>query len=120
LRIQNAAQEIHQNRGILNRVRLSWTRGAEAFALQTMASILSHFFDFILLLTITVFLLCRLSLCCFLNKLQALFYHHFTNFYQQFMMKLKKRQKPNVTSIPRMTERLDILGWSYVKTARQI
>jgi hypothetical protein len=31
LRIQNAAQEIHQNRGILNRVRLSWTRGAEPF-----------------------------------------------------------------------------------------
>jgi hypothetical protein len=30
---------------------------------------------FILLLTIAVFLL-----CCFLNKLQALFYRHFTNF----------------------------------------
>jgi hypothetical protein len=46
-------------------------------ALQTMASILSNFFDesFMLLLTIAVFLL-----CCFLNKLQALFYRHFTNF----------------------------------------
>jgi hypothetical protein len=33
-------------------------------------------FNFILLLTITVFLLCCLRLCCFLNKLQALFYHH--------------------------------------------
>jgi hypothetical protein len=30
LRVQNAAQEIHENRGILNRGRLSWTRRAEA------------------------------------------------------------------------------------------
>jgi DNA-binding Lrp family transcriptional regulator len=30
LRIQNAAHEIRQNGGILNRVRLSWTRRAEA------------------------------------------------------------------------------------------
>jgi hypothetical protein len=30
LRVQNAAQEIRQTRGILNRVRLSWARRAEA------------------------------------------------------------------------------------------
>jgi hypothetical protein len=30
LRVQNAAQEIRENRGILNRVGLSWTRRAEA------------------------------------------------------------------------------------------
>jgi hypothetical protein len=30
LRVQNAAQEIRQNRGTLNRVRLSWRRRAEA------------------------------------------------------------------------------------------
>jgi hypothetical protein len=35
---------------------------------------------------------------CFLNKLQALFYHHFTNQTQ-----------------PGMTEKLDILGWSKSK-----
>jgi hypothetical protein len=29
LRVQNAAQEIRQNRGLLNQVRLSWTRGVE-------------------------------------------------------------------------------------------
>jgi inner membrane protein involved in colicin E2 resistance len=77
------AQEIRQNRGILNRVRLSWVRRVLLkLALKTMAGILSNFFDvaFYALLTITVFLLCSLSLCCFLNKLQALFYHHFTNF----------------------------------------
>jgi hypothetical protein len=72
------AQEIRQNRGILNRVRLSWARRVLLkLALKTMAGILSNFFDvaFYALLTITVFLL-----CCFLNKLQTLFYHHFTNF----------------------------------------
>jgi hypothetical protein len=31
LRVQNAAQEIDQNRGILNRSRLSWVRRAEAW-----------------------------------------------------------------------------------------
>jgi hypothetical protein len=36
LRVQNAAQEIRQNRGILNRVRLR---------AETMASILGNFFD---------------------------------------------------------------------------
>jgi hypothetical protein len=30
LRVQNGPQEIRQNRDILNRVRLSWARGAEA------------------------------------------------------------------------------------------
>jgi hypothetical protein len=30
LRVQNVAQEIRQNRGILNRVRLSWACRAEA------------------------------------------------------------------------------------------
>jgi hypothetical protein len=34
----------------------------------------SLMFHFILLFTVTIFLLCCLSLCCFVNKLQALFY----------------------------------------------
>jgi hypothetical protein len=62
LRVQNAAQEIRRNRGILNRVRLSWAAACTA--------------------NNTVFLL---------SCLQIL-----------------------------MTEKLDILGWSYVKMARQI
>jgi hypothetical protein len=47
LRVENAAQEICQNTGILNRVRPSWAPPAEGwhFALQTMAGILSNFFD---------------------------------------------------------------------------
>jgi hypothetical protein len=45
LQVQNAAQEIPQNRGILDLVRLSWARRAEKFALQTVAGILSNFLD---------------------------------------------------------------------------
>jgi heme A synthase len=41
LRVQNAAQEIRRNRGILNRVPLLGLQ----LALQTMAGILSNFFD---------------------------------------------------------------------------
>jgi hypothetical protein len=44
LRIQNAAHEIRQNGGILNRVRLSWTRRAEA-CIANDGSYLSNFFD---------------------------------------------------------------------------
>jgi hypothetical protein len=79
--VQNAAQEIGENRGILNRVRLSWTRRTESCIVNNG----SHFeqllwlFHFILLLTITVLSLSCFSLRCFLNKSQALFFHHFTN-----------------------------------------
>jgi hypothetical protein len=58
LRVQNAVQEIRQNRGILNRVQLSWARGAET----CIANDGRHFEQllFMLLLTMTVFLLCCL------------------------------------------------------------
>jgi hypothetical protein len=58
LRVQNAAQEIRENRGILNRVRLSWTRRAEACVANDGKN-----FEQLLLLKITVFVLCCLSLC---------------------------------------------------------
>jgi hypothetical protein len=46
LRVQNAAQQIRRNRGILNRVRISWTRRVMLkLAWQTMANILSNFFE---------------------------------------------------------------------------
>jgi hypothetical protein len=104
LRVQNAAQEIRHNRGILNRVRLSWTRSSdwslhckrwEAF---WATSLILHF---ILLLTITVFLLCRLNLCCFLNKLQALFYH-LTNLTKNSWWNSKNLNDNNQTEL-RMT-----------------
>jgi hypothetical protein len=64
LQVQNIAQEIRQNKGILNRVRLK-------LALQTMASILINFFG-VSFYTFThnysLFTL-FLSLCCSLNKL---------------------------------------------------
>jgi hypothetical protein len=66
LRVQNAAQEIRQNRGI-----------------QRQSSLM---FRFMLLLTMTVFLLCCLGLCCFLNKMQATIsaslykFHHNSSF----------------------------------------
>jgi hypothetical protein len=41
---------------------------------------LPFMFHLMLILIITVFLLCCLSLCYILNKLKAIFYHHFTNF----------------------------------------
>jgi hypothetical protein len=46
LYIQSATQEIRENRGILNRVRLSWTRRIEASIVNdaTMAGILTNFF----------------------------------------------------------------------------
>jgi hypothetical protein len=44
LGVQNGAQDVRQNRGILNRVRFSLAPGAEA-AFQTMAEILNNFFD---------------------------------------------------------------------------
>jgi hypothetical protein len=75
LRVQNAAQEI------LDLVRLSWVRRAEACIAnggRHFEQLLGCFILF--LLTITVLLLCCLSLRCFLNKLEALFYRHLTNF----------------------------------------
>jgi uncharacterized protein YxeA len=47
---------------------------------SVLATVTSLIFYFMLLIAITVFLLCCLSLCCFLIKLQTLFYHRFTNF----------------------------------------
>jgi hypothetical protein len=78
LRVQNAAQ------GILNRVWFSWARRRRTEACVENDG--KHFgatsfmFHFVLLLTITVLFLCCLSLCCFLNQLQALFYHYFRNY----------------------------------------
>jgi hypothetical protein len=44
--VQNATQEIPENRYILNWVPVSWTRRAESmYVLQTMTAILSNFFD---------------------------------------------------------------------------
>jgi hypothetical protein len=75
LRVQNTVQKIRQNRGILNRVRLSWTR--RAFLDISFYTFIYNYSP----LTSTLFL----SLCCFLNKLQALY-----KFYRKLMMKLKK------------------------------
>jgi hypothetical protein len=61
LRVQNAAQEIRQNRAIL-------------------AGILSNFFDVSFYTFTHSYSLFTLLFKPFLNKLQALFYHHFTNF----------------------------------------
>jgi hypothetical protein len=66
VRVQNAAQEVRQNRGI-----------------QRLSSLM---FRFMLLLTMTVFLLCCLSLCCFLNKMQATILAPLYKFHQRFMM----------------------------------
>jgi hypothetical protein len=51
-------------------------------ALQTKAGIWATFliFHFMVLLTITALLLGNLNLYCFLNKSQALFYHHFKKY----------------------------------------
>jgi hypothetical protein len=78
LRGQNSAQKIRQNRDILNRVRLSWARRAQSCIVNDG----KHFFDvefFAFTHNYSLFLCC-LRLCCFLSKLQALFYHHFSNF----------------------------------------
>jgi hypothetical protein len=90
LRVQNAAQEIRQNRGILNRVRLSWARGV--LALQTMAGILSNIFDvsfYAFTHNCSLFtLLSRLLL--FSEYVAGTILTSLYQFYHKFMMKLKK------------------------------
>jgi hypothetical protein len=99
--VQNAAQAIRENRGFLNRILLPWTRRVVLKSLHykrwQVFRATSLMFHFILLLTITVFLLCCSTLCCFLNKLQALFYHHFTNFSKSWWWKHNLEWYKNLT-----------------------
>jgi hypothetical protein len=91
LRVQNAALEICENRGILNLVRLSWTRRTEAcnLALQTIAAISSNFFDVSFYALTHHYSLFTLLLKLLLFSAGTILSSIFKS-YQRFMMKMKK------------------------------
>jgi hypothetical protein len=90
LRVQNTAQKIRQNRSILNRVRLSCPRGAEACIANN--GIVSNFFDvsfYALTHNYSVFTLLFKPLL-FSETIVSTILSSLDKFYQRLMIKLKQ------------------------------